>query len=207
MVELCPTLCDPMDCSLPGSSIHSPGKNTRVGCHALLQGIFPTQGSNPELLYCGFFTIWSTLLQGRPRILEWVVCAFPRGSSRPRNPTGVFFIAGGFFNSWATRETLFLDSEKHIPLDRKSEVIKVLWREIWASLVAQRLKRLPAMRETWVPSKGSQRVRHGWATSLSLFKRNYPLIGVKALKLLSSQRPQSTGRAMKLNYTFKKEHL
>ena len=28
----------------------SPGKNTGVGCHALLQGIFPTQGSNPSLL-------------------------------------------------------------------------------------------------------------------------------------------------------------
>ena len=38
--------CDPRDCSPPGSSIHgaSPGKNTGVGCHALLQGIFPTQG-------------------------------------------------------------------------------------------------------------------------------------------------------------------
>ena len=42
------TLCNPMVCSLPGSSIHgdSPGKNTEVGCHALFQGIFPTQGSN-----------------------------------------------------------------------------------------------------------------------------------------------------------------
>jgi len=40
--------CDPMDCSLPGSSVHgdSPGKNTGVGCHALLQGIFPTQGGS-----------------------------------------------------------------------------------------------------------------------------------------------------------------
>ena len=37
-----------MDCSPPGSSVHedSPGKNTGVGCHALLQGIFPTQESN-----------------------------------------------------------------------------------------------------------------------------------------------------------------
>ena len=44
-----PALCDPMDYNLPGSSVHrdSPGKNTGVGCHALLQGIFPTQGSNP----------------------------------------------------------------------------------------------------------------------------------------------------------------
>ena len=40
-----------MDCSLPGSSVHgdSPGKNPGVGCHALLQGIFPTQGSNPGI--------------------------------------------------------------------------------------------------------------------------------------------------------------
>ena len=52
--QSCPTLCDPMDCSLPGFSVHggSLGKNTGVGCHALLQGIFPTQGSNPGLLHC-----------------------------------------------------------------------------------------------------------------------------------------------------------
>ena len=43
----CPTLSDHMNCSLLGSSVHgdSPGKNTAVGCHALLQGIFPTQVS------------------------------------------------------------------------------------------------------------------------------------------------------------------
>ena len=48
------TLCNPMDCSPPGSSDHgdSLGKNTEVGCHALLQGIFPTQGSNPGLPHC-----------------------------------------------------------------------------------------------------------------------------------------------------------
>ena len=41
-------------CSPPGSSVHgdSPGKNARVGCHALLQGIFLIQGSNPSLLHC-----------------------------------------------------------------------------------------------------------------------------------------------------------
>ena len=54
VAQSCPTLWDPMDCSPPGSSVHgdSPGKNTGVGCHALLQGIFPTQGSNPGLLHC-----------------------------------------------------------------------------------------------------------------------------------------------------------
>ena len=40
--------------SSPGSSVHgdSPGKNTSVGCHALFQEIFPTQGSNPGLPHC-----------------------------------------------------------------------------------------------------------------------------------------------------------
>ena len=49
VIQSCLTLCKSMDCSLPGSSVHgdSPGKNTRVGCHALFQGIFPTQGLNP----------------------------------------------------------------------------------------------------------------------------------------------------------------
>ena len=55
VTQLCPILCNPMDCSLQGSSVHgdSPGKNTGVGCHALLQGIFPTQGSHCRwILYC-----------------------------------------------------------------------------------------------------------------------------------------------------------
>ena len=45
VTQSCLTLCDFIDCSLPGFSVHedSPGKNTGVGCHALLQGIFPTQ--------------------------------------------------------------------------------------------------------------------------------------------------------------------
>ena len=48
LLQSCPTLCDAMDCSPQGSSAHGdfPGKNTGVGCHALLWGIFPTQGSN-----------------------------------------------------------------------------------------------------------------------------------------------------------------
>ena len=46
--QSCPILCDPMDCSQPGSFIYgdSPGKNTGVGCHSLLQGTFLMQGSN-----------------------------------------------------------------------------------------------------------------------------------------------------------------
>ena len=54
LAQSCPTLCNPMDCSPPGSSVHgdSPGNNTGVGCHAFLQRIFPTQGLNPGLLHC-----------------------------------------------------------------------------------------------------------------------------------------------------------
>ena len=48
----CVLLCDPLDCSPPGSSVHGifQGKNTVVGSHFLLQGIFPTQGPNLGLL-------------------------------------------------------------------------------------------------------------------------------------------------------------
>ena len=53
VTQSCPTLCDLVDCSLPGSFVHwdPPGKNTGVVCHALLQGIFPTQGWNRGLLH------------------------------------------------------------------------------------------------------------------------------------------------------------
>ena len=54
VAQSCLTLCDLMDCSPPGSSVHgdSSGKNIGVGCHALLQGIFPTQGSNQGFPHC-----------------------------------------------------------------------------------------------------------------------------------------------------------
>ena len=50
VAQSCPTPCDLMDCSLPGSFVHrdSPGKNTRVGCCVLLQGIFSTR--DPTLM-------------------------------------------------------------------------------------------------------------------------------------------------------------
>ena len=78
VAQSCLTLCDPMACSLPGSSVHgdSPRKTTGVGCHALLQEIFPTQGWNSGLPHC--------------------------------DRTQVSHIAGGFFTIWATREALFI---------------------------------------------------------------------------------------------------
>ena len=100
-----PTLCDPWDCSPPGSSVHedSLGKNTGLGCHALLQEIFPTQGSNSGLLHCRQI-LQRLSHQESPRILEWVAYSFHRGSSQARNQTGVSCIADRFFTSWVTRE-------------------------------------------------------------------------------------------------------
>ena len=52
--QLCPALCNPMYCSLLGSSVHGiflSWQNTGASCHFLIQGIFPTQASNPHLLH------------------------------------------------------------------------------------------------------------------------------------------------------------
>ena len=65
ITQSCPILCDPMDCSLLGSSVHG-------------------------------------ILQAR--ILEWVTIPFSMGSSRPRDWTCVFCIAGSFLTIWASRE-------------------------------------------------------------------------------------------------------
>ena len=103
--QSCLTLCDPIDCSPPGSSVHggSPGKDAGVGWHDLLQGAFPTQGSNPGLLRCRRI-LYHRSHQGSPRILEWAAYSFFRGSSR--NWTGVSCTAGRFFTSWGIREAL-----------------------------------------------------------------------------------------------------
>ena len=54
VAQLCLSLLDPMDCRPPASSVHgdSPGKNTGVGFHSLLQGIFLTHRSNLGLWHC-----------------------------------------------------------------------------------------------------------------------------------------------------------
>ena len=83
---------------------NSPGQNTGVDSHPLLQGIFPTQGSNPGLLHCRQI-LYQLSDRGSPRILEWVACPFCR-SSRHRNRTRVSCIADGFFTSWATGKSL-----------------------------------------------------------------------------------------------------
>ena len=136
VAQLCPNPSDPMDCSLPGSSVHgifqarvlewgaiafsdikviylyiihvkvklkvtqpfstlcNPMNYTvhgilqaripGVGSLSLLQGIFPTQESNPGLLHCRQ-NLYQPSHKGSPRILEWVAYPFSGGSSQPRN--------------------------------------------------------------------------------------------------------------------------
>ena len=93
-------------------------QNTGVGNLSLLQGIFQTQGLNRGLPHCRWI-LYQLSHQGSQRILEWVAYPFSsgtsglrnrtfpfsRGSSQPRDRTQVSSIAGGFFTSWATRET------------------------------------------------------------------------------------------------------
>ena len=107
LLQSCLTLCDPMDCSLPGSSVcaDSPGKTTGVGCHALLHGILPTQGSNTGFLHYRwilyhlshqrspiifFATPWTVAHQAplsmgivQARTLEWVAMPSSRGFFQP----------------------------------------------------------------------------------------------------------------------------
>ena len=82
VTKLCLTLWDPMDCSPPGSSVHawmSPRMNTGVGCHFLLQGIFPNPGIDPCLLHC-------------------------QADSSPLNHLGSSCTARWILNHWITRE-------------------------------------------------------------------------------------------------------
>ena len=86
--------------SLRPHGIYSPwnsaGQNTGVGSLSFLQGIFPTQGSKPDLPRCRQI-LYQLSHKGSPRILEWV--AYPQ--------TGVSCIAGKFFTNWTIREASF----------------------------------------------------------------------------------------------------
>ena len=94
-------------CSLVSNSLqphglhspwNSPGQNTGVGSLSLLQGIIPTQGSNPGLPHCEQL-LYQLSHKGSPRIPEWIAYSFCSGSSPARNPTWVSCIAGEFFTN------------------------------------------------------------------------------------------------------------
>ena len=101
---------------------NSPGQNTGVGSLSLLQGIFPTQGSNPGPLHYRWIR-YQLSHKGSPRTLEWVAYPFSSASSQPRNQTRVSCIVGEFFTNWVIREvhislnytTIIKFCTKHFP--------------------------------------------------------------------------------------------
>ena len=82
---------------------NSPGQNTGVGSLFFLQGIFPTQGSNPGHSLCRWI-LYLLRLKGITRILEWIAYPFSSGSSWSRNQTRVSCTAGGFLTNWDIRQ-------------------------------------------------------------------------------------------------------
>ena len=109
--------CSVVSDSLWPHGLYSPwnssGQNIGMGSCSFLQGIFPTQESNPGLPLCR--GILNQLSHKRsPTILEWVAYSFPRGSSQPRIWTVVSCIAGRFFTTWAIREAHWNDVKINI---------------------------------------------------------------------------------------------
>ena len=102
---------------------NSPGQNIGVGSLSLLQGIFPTQGSNPGLPHCRQI-LYQLSHKGKSRILEWVAYPFSIGSSWPRNRTRVSCIAGGFFINWAIRE----NKKRELPGGPVVKIPSLHWR-------------------------------------------------------------------------------
>ena len=105
-LDLFPLISESESCSVVSNSLlphglYSPwnslGQNTGVGSLSLLQGIFPTQGSNSGLLHCRWI-LYPHSHKGSPGILEWAAYPFCSGSSWPRNRTGVSCMVS-FYNS------------------------------------------------------------------------------------------------------------
>ena len=157
VTQSCPTLCDPMGYSLPGSSVHG-----------ILQAI----------------------------ILEWVAIPFSTGSSWPRNrtqfctvsnslPSGkgkpmivIYVWPWGFPDSSVDKESACNAGDpSSIPGSRRSagEGIGYPLQYSWASLVAQLVNNLPAMRKTWVQSLGwEDPLEKGKATHSSILAWRIP---------------------------------
>ena len=130
VVQSCPTLYD----TIPYSPWNSPGQNTGVDSLSVLQGIIPTQGWNPGLPHCRWI-LYQLNHKGSPRILEWVAYPFSRGSSQPRNWTGVSCIAGGFFTNWAIREAMV---EYYSAFKRNEfESVELMWMKLESAIQSE----------------------------------------------------------------------
>ena len=89
-LQLCLTLWDPMDPARLLCPWNSPGKSTGVSSLSLLQGILPTQGSNPGLPHCRWI-LCQLSHKGSPKILSHSVMSDslqPQGLYSPWNSPG-----------------------------------------------------------------------------------------------------------------------
>ena len=133
----------------------SPGKNTGVGCHFLLQCMkmkseSEVAQSSPTLSNPMDCSLPGSSVHGifQARVLEWVAISFSRGSSQPRDQTRVSHI-----NLWATREAwcCFLGAYESgtimFPWQMNILKFRILLYNLWAFLVAELVKNPPAMLE------------------------------------------------------------
>ena len=110
-----------MDCNLPGSSVHgdSPGKNTGIGCHALLQGIFPTQKSNQGPLHCRQL-LYQLNHQGRIQKCKWKA-----KWKEYKNETWSLTSRNDF-----TKETRHIQVRIQLAIDRQNIIKNMGYREV-----------------------------------------------------------------------------
>ena len=104
VIQLCVTLCNPKDCSPPGTSVYedSPGKNTEwVATPSSSESSQSRIEPRSPTLQVDSLPSESS---GKPKNTGWVAYPFSRGSSQPRNQSRVSCTADRFFTSWATRE-------------------------------------------------------------------------------------------------------
>ena len=104
VAQLCLTLCDPMDCSPPGSSVHGILQARILEWVAMPSSrgsSQPRDRTQVSHIAGRLFTSWA-IREAQEN--GWVACPFSSSFSQPRNRTGVSCIAGRFFTSWAIRE-------------------------------------------------------------------------------------------------------
>ena len=113
VAQLCPTLCDPMDCRLQGSSVHGIFQARVLQWVAISfsrRSSWPRDRTQVSRIAGRRFNPLSH--QGNPRIPEWVAYPFFRGSSWPTNQAWVSCIAGEFFTTEPPRKLTILEFNK-----------------------------------------------------------------------------------------------
>ena len=152
VTKLCPTLATPWTVTRLLCPWDSPGKNTGVGCHSLLQGLFLTQEMIPGLLHCRRI-LYQLSHQGDPGSIPGSGRSTGEGIGYPFQYTWAFLVAQLIKNLLAMQETRVWPLGWEDPLEKgKATHSSILaWRIPWT-----------------VQSMGWQRVGNDWATFISL---------------------------------------